>query len=315
VLTERQSRASPLAAAEPQDRCRFGRDFDRATIDCPAFQRAQFIASTSYGKPLGTHVACAHLVVGELGTNQFYPRCGLGSDLERMRWLAMMGPGRIEVMRTLTAEFETLYPDSLRRLIAAKASALADAPDSRAGRLALAAVVREFVAELSAFVNAHAGRIAEIGISPSELNARAARVLAEWQHSARLDLPGNDEQSNLRPEGPRAPLDADVVSAPGLMISRASQPAALTLAGGIDQSNLATLDGALKDAASIGVPVLIDLSAVTFCSVAGLRMLVGAAENGTVTLSGMQPQLRRALAAAGFARAMEEAGPGLEVAS
>jgi hypothetical protein len=109
---------SPLAASEPRDRCRFGGDFDRATVDCPAFQRAQFIASTSYGKPLGTHVACAHLMVGELSTNQFYPRCSLGSDLERMRWLTTMGPG-----------------------------------------------------------------------------------LGEWQHSSRLDLPGTDEQSILRPEG------------------------------------------------------------------------------------------------------------------
>ncbi len=201
MLIQRQSRVSPLAASEPRDRCRFGGDFDQATVDCPAFQRAQFIASTSYGKPLGTHVACAHLMVGELSTNQFYPRCSLGSDLERMRWLAMMGPGRMEVIRTLTIEFEALYPDSLRRLIAAKAAALAEAPDSRSGRLALAAVVREFVEEFSAFINAHADRIAEIGASPTELSARATRVLGEWQHSSRLDLPGTDEQPILRPEG------------------------------------------------------------------------------------------------------------------
>src|ERR1700688_3068871 len=122
MLSERRSIAPSAARpSEPHDRCRFGRDFDRATVECPAFQRAQFIAATSYGKPLGTHVACAHLVVGELNKNQFYPRCALGSDVERLRWIAMMGPARLEVQRSLGAEFERLYPDSLRKLTAAKA--------------------------------------------------------------------------------------------------------------------------------------------------------------------------------------------------
>jgi hypothetical protein len=102
MLSERQSIAlSAARASEPHDRCRFGRDFDRATVECPAFQRAQFIAATSYGKPLGTHVACAHLLVGELTTNQFYPRCSLGSDLDRTSWLETMGPRRIELLRAL----------------------------------------------------------------------------------------------------------------------------------------------------------------------------------------------------------------------
>jgi hypothetical protein len=198
-------------ALEPRDRCRFGRDFDRVTVECPAFQRAQFIAATSYGKPLGTHVACAHLMVGELASNQFYPRCSLGSDIEKMRWIARMGPRRIEVLRALNAEFERSYADSLRELISAKATALADTPENRSGRTALTAVVRRFIADFSEFVNRHAERIAEIGISPSDLTDRATHALIEWQHSRRLDLPGLDDQSMLRPDGPPAALDEHLV--------------------------------------------------------------------------------------------------------
>src|ERR1700691_1160786 len=154
MISERpQVTETATAASAPHDRCRFGRDFDRATVECPAFQRAQFIAATSYGKPLGTHVACSHLAVGELATNQFYPRCSLGPKIERMRWVARMGPGRIEVLRALNAEFETSYADSLRELIAAKALALADTPETRSGQAALTAVVRRFIADFSAFVN------------------------------------------------------------------------------------------------------------------------------------------------------------------
>jgi anti-anti-sigma regulatory factor len=316
VLTERQLRVSPPAAAQPRDRCRHGRDFDRATVACPTFQRSQFVASTSYGKPLGVHVACSHLVVGELSTNQFYPRCALGTDLERMRWLAMMGPGKMEVMRSLTTEFESVHPDALRMLIAAKAAALADAPDSRSGRVALAALVREFIAAFTAFVTTHAERITEIGVSPADLSARATRVLGEWQHSARLDLPGHDGQSAVRPDLLDVPRNDDVVNVAGLLISRASRPASLTLVGSIDQSNLDTVEGALEDAASSGQPVTIDLSAVTFCSVAGLRMLMSAAETGTIRLEGMQSQLLRALAAAGLVPAPDgDTGIDSDVAS
>ena len=47
---------------------------------------------------------------------------------------------------------------------------------------------------------ANASRIAKIGISPTELTARATRVVGEWQRSSRIDLLGLDERSILRPE-------------------------------------------------------------------------------------------------------------------
>lgn len=207
MTSERPPAARLPFASEPRDRCRFGGDFDRSTVECPAFQRAPFIAATSYGKPLGTHVACSHLMVGELATNQFYPRCSLGSDIERMRWLARMGPGRIEVLRALSAEFESSYADSLRELIAAKAAALADTPTDRSGHAALTSVVRRFIDDFNEFVRRHADRIAEIGISPSDLAIGATRSLLGWQHTRRLDLPGLDDQSMLRADGPHTPGD------------------------------------------------------------------------------------------------------------
>jgi anti-anti-sigma factor len=299
VLSERQPTA-PSATAEPElrDRCDFGREFDRTSVNCPAFQRAQFIAATSYGKPLGAHVACAHLVVGELSTNQFYPRCALGSAAERVRWIAMMGPGRLEVQRALGAEFERLYPDSLRKLVAAKAEALAEPPDRRTSRQALGAVIREFVEEFGAFVSTHASRIAELGFSATDLTARVAIVLGEWQNSARLDLPRGDE-STMRAEGPKLLSDETMVAG-ALTISRSAMPASLTFVGSIDQTNVDAVDAALRDAMAGDDLIAIDLSAVTFCSVAGLRMLVRQAQTGRITLSGMQPHLQRALAAAGM---------------
>jgi|HubBroStandDraft_6_1064221.scaffolds.fasta_scaffold00260_7 anti-anti-sigma factor len=311
ILSKRQSAVGTSKDLQPRDRCRFGPSFDSLQPDCPAFQRAQFVAATSYGKPLGTHVACAHLMVGELDTNQFYPRCALGSDLERMRWLAMMGPGRIEVLRSLNAEFERLYPDSLMQLITAKAAALAAPADDRGARAALAAVVRDFVAEFSAFITKYADRIADIGYSPIDLATRVTHVLGEWQHSARLDLPGADEDSILRPEGFGAGSDADVVATAGLLISHAHD-ATLSLVGSIDEANTDALCEAIENATRSDPAVTIDLSAVTFCSVAGLRVLVAAEAGGNVTLRGIQPRLRRAMSAAGLVgdASAGPAGPG-----
>ena len=317
MLSERPAPTLPATpASEPPDRCRFGPEFDRGTVDCPAFQRAQFIAATSYGKPLGIHAACAHLLVGELTTNQFYARCSLGSDLEKMRWVAMMGVGRIEVLRALNAEFEALYAESLRQLVSAKAAALADPPDDRSVRHELAALVRAFAAQLAAFIDTNADRIAEIGISTTELSARVAQALREWQYGARLDLPGLDEESLVRLEGLTPKAHLNIGRASGLLISAASQPASLILAGSVDSEDLDAIDVALNGAMASGEHVTIDLSAVVFCSIAGLRTLIRAAETGRVTLNGMQPQLRRALLAAGLAGAATAGPPSadLEVA-
>jgi len=186
--------------AELADRCDFGPAFDQKDVGCPAFQPHAFVAATSYGKPLGTHVACAHLQVGEFGRNQFYPRCALGSDSERVQWIAMVGRSKLEVQSELQVEFEAVNADFRRRLIDAKA-ALLGAPPAGADRArdALAATVRDFIAGFDSFVGAHATRVAELGVSPAVVTATVARILAEWQRSARLDLPVSDSTWIGRP--------------------------------------------------------------------------------------------------------------------
>jgi len=70
----------------------------------------------------------------------------------------------------LDAEFETLYAESLRQLVSARAAALADPADDHSGRRELDALVQTFVAQLAAFIDTHADRIAQPGISTTELS-------------------------------------------------------------------------------------------------------------------------------------------------
>jgi anti-anti-sigma regulatory factor len=283
------------------DQCRFQHAFEHATIPCAAFQSLPFIAATSYGKPLGTHIACAHLRAGESGRNQFYPRCALGGYRERLRWVANVGPGTVEVARSLHAEFETVASRYRPLLIAAKASLLSAAPPrSRHSRDALAALIRDFLAEVDAFINQNTARISPTGFSPESLSATAGRRLLEWQGDRRLDLPSIDEEwigqtaPSVELAGPEVP------DASGLLISRVDNPPVLRLTGQVDQANLAALAEALDQTRPVGIPVRVDLSGLTFCSVGGMRILVEAAAAGDLELVGIPPHLASAFGAAYF---------------
>ncbi len=289
----------PLA---PVNRCAFGQYFDRLTVDCPAFQPRPFVAATSYGKPLGTHMSCAHLLVGEIEHNQFYPRCALGSDRERVRWVAAVGPGRFEVSRALQAEFGAAYGDFHRLLIDAKAAVLAASPgDTAATREALAATVREFLLAFGSFVSANAARVEELDIDPAAVTAEAARVLGEWQRSRRLEFPASDSTRMGRSAGVSPAAGEDVVRTPQLVITRSPQPPVITVIGQVDEGNIDLLELAIREALHAGAGELgVDLAGVTFCSVAGLRVLARMVESGTARIEGASPHLRRAFDAAGF---------------
>jgi anti-anti-sigma regulatory factor len=299
---------APIPMA-PVNRCDFGQYFDRLTVDCPAFQPRPFVAATSYGKPLGTHVACAHLLAGEIGHNQFYPRCALGSPRERVRWVAAVGPGRFEVSRALQAEFGKTYGDFHRRLIDAKAAVLAAPPgNDTAPRAALAATVREFLLAFDSFVGAHAARVGELGIDPLAVTAETARVLEQWQRSRRLEFPTSDSTWMGRSAEVEPAPGEDVVRTPQLVITRSVEPRVITVTGQVDGANLDLLELALKEALPAGGDVDVDVAGVTFCSVAALRLLVQAVESGTARLSGVPAHLRRAFEAAGFSAIFDHPG-------
>jgi ABC-type transporter Mla MlaB component len=301
LAAHRRSAADDAIGEDHIDQCRFQHAFEHAPVPCVAFQSLPFIAATSYGKPLGTHIACAHLRAGESGRNQFYPRCALGGDRERLRWVANVGPGTVEVARSLQSEFERVASGYRPRLITAKA-ALLNAPPPRRGqpRDALAALIRDFLVEVDAFINQNSARISQMGFSPESLIAMATRGLLEWQGDRRLDLPSIDEEWI----GQRAPSDelagSEVLDASGLLITSVDSPHALRLTGHVDQANLAALAAALDDARPTGTSTKLDLSGLTFCSVGGMRILVEAAASGNFQLVGIPPHLVSAFSAAEF---------------
>jgi hypothetical protein len=299
----RTDRASvdPFGGHDSDDRCRFQHSFNRDPMPCPAFQSLAFVAATSYGRPLGTHVACAHLQVGETARNQFYPRCALGSERDRERWVAGVGPGEIEVVRALMDELESIVAPYRQRLVAAKANVIAEAPrHGGPSRDALANLVTTFLADVNAFIGLRAVPIAETGMSPASLSATICRTLEAWQANGRLDLPGIEEHWIGRAEH-EVPLDAaEVIAMPGLLIGTSAHPSEVRLTGQIDESNLVAVTAALDAAVHTGAPVTVDLSGVRFCSLGGLRRLAIGSGSGDLRLVRIPAHFGRALAAAGL---------------
>jgi ABC-type transporter Mla MlaB component len=292
---------------DQNDRCRFQHAFDHGPVPCAAFQSLPFIAATSYGKPLGTHIACAHLRAGESRRNQFYPRCALGGERERLRWVANIGPGTVEVARSLQAEFEGVASRYRHQLIAAKAALLSDVPPRRRqSRDALAALAQEFLAEVEAFISVNADRISQTGFSAASINSMAATALLEWQGDRRLDLPSIDEEWIGRTAPEVEPAGAAAVDASGLLIAGSDHPPVLRLTGQIDQANLSAVAAALDQARRTATQLQIDVSGLTFCSVGGIRLLVEAVASGDVQLTGIPPHMASAFSAADFQ--VEESG-------
>lgn len=284
-----------------RDRCGFQHSFNQARVPCPAFHSLPFVAATSYGKPLGVHVACAHLHVGESARNQFYPRCALGDQSDRERWVAAVGPGEIEVARVLMAEFESMASPYGARLLEAKATVIGETPHpTSSSRHALAALVSEFLAAVDAFIDVHATAIAGTGMATDSLSATIARAFVAWQGSARLDLPSIEDNWIGRAERVGHLDAATTVALPGLSITTSAQPSEVRFTGQIDESNLEAVTDSLDAAASAGAPVTVELSGVTFCSLGGLRHLSIGATCGDLRLTGVPTHVARALAAAGF---------------
>lgn len=221
----------PPAHPSPADLCPYPRPFPSSFDACVAFQPQVFVAATSRGEPLGTHVGCVHLRAGEAGRNKFYGRCVLGDLTGRQRWLATLGPGRLEVLRSLREEFEEVAERYRSPLVAAKARSLASPADLRA-RAALDDLVAEFLGACEQFLTERAARYQGAGFPVAELRELLRQVVDGWRPGTSLDATPLDE-SQLQRFSP-----ALRVFLGGSARGRARR----VIGGRIDDSDIATLE-------------------------------------------------------------------------
>lgn len=275
------------------DRCPHSRAFTAEFVEnpcCSAFQATTFTVADLRHRPLNTTLTCRHLTVGNGQQNggRFYPRCGLGSAEDRLRWLAAFGTARLDVVRSLEEEFEAEMAEGRDQLLEARERLLAAAAGDSTALADFELRLIEFVDGASAFIAERAVRFADVGLAADQLSELLAEWASTWARSrdshgpAISDLPLSifaRESPTFVPggNGSRPGPQAGDAGAAGLVLEHTADPCGLRLGGNIDVSNSMVLAAALSAAAASMAEVTVDFRGVLFCDVSGLRALVQAA--------------------------------------
>lgn len=183
------------------DRCPYPRPFPEDFSECPAFQAQPFVAATTHEQPLGTHLTCTHLRVGERAHNRYYAQCALGTAAQRRAWVERVGEERLQTMRRLSAEFEQRYAGFSDSVIAAKAAAIA-APDDAAAQSAFNEQLAGFDRSLREFLSEHVEEYEALGFPVASLEELLDQAIAAWRTSPRLGSPeiAEDQLAKFAPD-------------------------------------------------------------------------------------------------------------------
>ena len=181
------------ADGPPPDHCPYPRPFPEDFSACPTFQAQRFVAATTQEQPLGMHLSCVHLRVGEHAHNRFYAQCALGTAAERRAWLRQVGERRVATMRRLGIEFNELYGGQTEPLLAAKAAAIS-APDDPRAADELERRLAEFSMVMDKFMSSESRTLEEIGFPVATLRVFIEDVLERWRESPRLGSPPISEE-------------------------------------------------------------------------------------------------------------------------
>lgn len=177
----------------PPDSCPYPRPFPADFSACPTFQAQRFVAATTREQPLGMHLSCVHLRVGEHAHNRFYAQCALGSAADRRSWLRQVGERRVETMRRLGIEFNEMYGGQTEPLLAAKAAAISSPDDPKAAE-ELERRLAELSAAMDDFMATEKRTLEEIGFPVATLRVFIDDVLERWRETPRLGSPPITEE-------------------------------------------------------------------------------------------------------------------------
>ena len=194
-----QTAGSPAAPVQA-DRCPHRRPFGPGFAACPAHQAVTFVPTDTLHHPLAIEVTCRHLAAGgdPQGPGRFYPRCALGCEADRARWVAEVTPTRLRAVRALQADYDAAVAPQRDALFVAKAAHL-DSPDAARRRDELDAAVRAYLAASGRFMSAHRARFTEVGQSTASLLVQVETLCRAWARARPVELGGEASQAFLHP--------------------------------------------------------------------------------------------------------------------
>jgi anti-anti-sigma regulatory factor len=322
VIDVEGARAPIDAVNTRPDRCPHSRAFTPEFVEnpgCPTFQAARFAVANLRHRPLRTTLTCQHLAVGNGQQNRgrFYPRCGLGTAEDRLRWLAAAGTARLDVVRSLEEEFEAEMAASRDQLLAGRERMLTAGVGDSTAEAEFELQLTAFLDDTAAFIAKRAQRFADVGLPPRQLSELLADWASAWAHSPEQHGPAVSDLplSIFARESPTFLLDdhdgaagppPGGISTAGMVLEHTADPAGLRISGNVDVSNSMVLAAAVSAAAASMTEVTVDFSGIMFCDLSGLRAVVQAAaqlgDGRVIRVVGMPDPLLRATRLAGWAR-------------
>src|SRR6202022_1571745 len=180
-----------MSLIDPQPaRCIYPRPFAEDFADCPAYQAPSFLAADSRNQPLGEWRTCRHLTAGNELENRgrFYPRCALGSQPQRLQWLAQVTPARVDVVRALQEEFDGFSLPHRRQLSEAR-SPLPARSRSTATEAGVQRLIDGFLQAIDRFLNTNEARFHDVGLPTQPLRQLIEEGVLAWVRPREMATP------------------------------------------------------------------------------------------------------------------------------
>lgn len=107
------------------DRCPFHRGFSDDFQGCPAFVPSEYVTVDFQFHATRPVWTCRYLQVGDVGSGEYYPACGLGGADKRADWVRRVKADRLELFRELQLVLAEAIRPHVLELLDAKARRLA----------------------------------------------------------------------------------------------------------------------------------------------------------------------------------------------
>src|ERR1700737_2397865 len=172
------------------DRCIYPRPSAEDFADCAPYQATSFLAADSRNQPLGEWRTCRHLTAGNELENRgrFSPRCALGSQPQRLQWLAQVTPARLDVVRALQDEFDGFSRPHRKQLSEAR-SRLHGGARSRATEGETQELIDRFLQAIDGSLNANEERFHDVALPTQPLRQLIREWIQAWVRTPEMATP------------------------------------------------------------------------------------------------------------------------------
>jgi hypothetical protein len=187
----------------PDDECPYRKPFAGDFSGCPAYQRAQFVPLDTQYRPLASIWTCGNLDFGHMPRAHWrhFARCRVGSQENRMAWVAQVREDRMAVVRAIQTEMAPMMAAQVTELWAAKGRQLAAAgdPENRdEASVELRRLTERFLTNIEAFFEDHDREMAVLSL-PIDATVDLFRDLLEaWAEQPNAEVPTISEAALAR---------------------------------------------------------------------------------------------------------------------